>query len=129
MALTADDVLAHYGIRGMKWGRRRTRAQIDSSPDAPEHTRARTLQTVAKTAGTRKLSNKDLQDLTSRLNLEQQYSRLTSNDKNKNMVATGAKWFGGKILKIGDMAVDEVAKAHVRVALASKGVLPSAGKK
>lgn len=121
---TLDDILQHYGIPGMHWGVRRSRKQIDSAPDAPEHTRARQLHSVAKTHGTRKLSNKDLQDLNARLNLEQSYGNLTEKTKQKNTAATGAKWLGKKITKIGDMALDEVTKAHVRVQLHQKGLLP-----
>lgn len=121
---TLSDVLEHHGIKGMRWGVRRNRKQIDNSPDAPEHTRARELHTVARTHGTRKLSNKDLQDLNQRLNLEQNYGSLTAKTKQKTTVATGAKWVSKKILKVGDMALDEVTKAHMRVELHKRGLLP-----
>lgn len=121
---TLEDILEHYGIRGMKWGVKRTRKQIDSSPDAPEHIHARQLHAKAKTSGTRKLSNRELQDLNTRLNLEQNFANLNSKTQQKTTVSTGAKWVSKKILKIGDMALDEVTKAHVRVQLHQKGLLP-----
>lgn len=124
---TLEDVLQHYGVPGMKWGRRRTREQLArarSAPDAEEHTRARQLHTVAKAGGTRKLSNKDLQDLNTRLNLEQNYRNLTTKTTQKGKVATGSAWLGKKVVKIGDTALDEVTKAHLRVELHKKGLLP-----
>lgn len=124
LAHSGLDAIVHYGIRGMRWGIRRSRQEIDTSPDAPEHTRARTLQTVAQKSGTRKLTNKDLEDLNKRLNLEKNYKQLVSNEKDKASINKAAGWFGSKILKVGDMAVDEVAKAHVRMALTQKGFIP-----
>jgi ribosomal protein L29 len=120
-----DKFLEHYGIKGMRWGKRRSRAQIDNSPDAPEHTRARSLQTVAKTSGIRKLTNKDLQDLNNRLNLEQSYTRLTASDKGKSAIGKGAGWFGKRVGTVGNSLVDEVAKAHLKVALTQKGIMPT----
>jgi hypothetical protein len=130
-ALTPDDVLEHFGIRGMKWGVRRTSEEIKRAralPDAPEHTRARDLHTTAKAAGTRKLTNKDLQDLTSRLNLEQQYSRLTNGEKSGNKavkaLATGADWFGKRVGNVGNTLVDDIMKAHLRQVVVGKGLVP-----
>jgi hypothetical protein len=125
-----DEFLEHYGIRGMKWGVRR-KSSKSSSPepdDAPEHTRARSLHTVAKTRGTRKLTNKDLEDLNKRLNLEQNYSNLTTKTKERSAVATGARWFGGKVAKVGDSVLDTVMKAHVNQAVIQRGLVPVAKK-
>lgn len=125
---TFQDVLQHYGVPGMKWGVRRSDKQLARAAaaraDAPEHTRARELHSVARSGGTRKLSNKELQELNSRLNLEQNYRNLTTKTTQKNRVATGSAWLGRKVLKIGDTALDEVTKAHLRVELHKKGLLP-----
>ena len=74
--------LAHYGIPGMKWGKRSSRAsakasrKTDEEPDDPDF--AATRRTLSKPI--RKVSNKELQDLNQRLNLEQNYSKI----KNQN---------------------------------------------
>lgn len=80
---TVESVLAHYGVRGMRWGVRRTRAQLDS--DSEDARTKKTLQgVVAKNRGsTDPLSNQELQTLVTRLNLEQQYSNLTTKDNAK----------------------------------------------
>lgn len=126
---TLDDILEHYGIRGMKWGVRRSRKQIDNSPDAPEHTRARELHAKARTSGTRKLSNKDLQDLNSRLNLEQNFANLNAKTKQKTTVSSGAKWTAKKLGKFSNMAVDTIVQSHMQVELAKRGLLATNGGK
>lgn len=68
-------VLEHFGIKGMHWGVRRNRQQIDSSDD---HANAAAVKQKVKKGGTKTLSNKELQDLVTRMNLEQQFDRLHS---------------------------------------------------
>lgn len=81
---TIDDVLEHYGIKGMRWGVRRTEEQLarargrrvkETSEDAKG---AKESLKKARKQGTQALSNKELQALNQRLNLEQQYARLTA---------------------------------------------------
>ena len=80
---TLDPALAHHGVKGMKWGvRRRGQAAVETasssghaSPSAhvsEDHKAA----VVAKTKHPSHLSNKEMQDLITRMNLEQQYTRL-----------------------------------------------------
>jgi hypothetical protein len=78
---TVEDVLEHYGVKGMRWGVRRTQAQLDAaSADAQKK---KSLQdTVKRNAGsTDPLSNADLKALNERLNLEQNYRQLVGKEK------------------------------------------------
>jgi hypothetical protein len=73
----AGNGLKHHGIKGMHWGVRRTRAQLDSaSEDYKKASGHRT--TIKEAGGTHALQNDELQFVITRMNLEQQYSRLTS---------------------------------------------------
>jgi hypothetical protein len=121
--LEVEEFLAHYGVRGMKWGVRRNRSgksgtQTHHQPgDATDHTRARQLHSSAKTHGTRVLTNKDLEDLNRRLNLEQQYSKLTQgnaggNGGGKKAVKTGSKWMASVLNNVGKQVAAEVIKGH-----------------
>ena len=94
MSSIVDDILEHHGVRGMKWGLRRkatvgpqevivrdTRKKVKTSGGSghPAHTdaiRARTIGQIGGKSGLKALSDKDLQDYSKRLNLEQNVKRL-----------------------------------------------------
>ena len=100
MGITPSEssALAHYGVKGMRWGVRRS-----SKPTGPEDITLKTVpgKRVSAQGGRRhpasedartvaiykqkarkstvdSLSNKELQALVNRMNLEQNYSRLTA---------------------------------------------------
>lgn len=77
MSNLAGDFLAHYGVKGMKWGVRRKSA-VPASSDAA---RKATVKEAVKKGGVKAVSNKDLQDAINRMNLEQQFKRLSINEK------------------------------------------------
>jgi hypothetical protein len=71
-----EEVLEHHGVKGMHWGVSRTRAQLDSASEDFKKASAH-RSTIKDKGGTHALQNKELQFVITRLNLEQQYSRLT----------------------------------------------------
>lgn len=90
MADSANDFLAHYGVPGMKWGRRKSRSSTVEtsssskskvSDDAKEVAEAK--KKIAK-GGTDSLNNKELQAVVNRMNLEQQYTKLVTEPKKVN---------------------------------------------
>lgn len=76
-----NDALAHFGVKGMRWGVHRSRDISVGGQTRPRVSgdvqRVTDIQKVVKKGGTKAISNKELQDLVTRMNLEQQYSRLT----------------------------------------------------
>lgn len=75
----AVDEILHYGVKGMKWGKRKTRQTEPNHPDSQHvtdiHSRIKQQKTL------RPISNKELQDAITRMNLEQQYSRLSGGNE------------------------------------------------
>ena len=75
--------LYHFGVKGMKWGVRKDRKRSVSSKrsrsDNKDYTESRDL--LKKSPN--KLSNAELRKINERLNLEQQYSNLTTIQKQK----------------------------------------------
>jgi hypothetical protein len=95
-----DATLAHYGIPGMKWGRRKSRGPSVEVPTGPQPVvirqnkkgnlettggrghnpsedaqKAAALRQKAHASGTHSLSNQELQTLVNRMNLEANYQK------------------------------------------------------
>jgi hypothetical protein len=82
------DVLAHHGIKGMKWGQRKSRSSSGDShkpsgPVSSDHAVAEAHKSTINKHGTKALSNNDLQQLITRMNLEQQHRNLSSQSPSK----------------------------------------------
>jgi hypothetical protein len=93
-----ENALSHIGVKGMRWGVRRKatvgpqevivsdkRKKIKTSggtghPASADAARARTIGQIGKKSGLKALSDKDLQDYTRRLQLEQTAKRLRFED-------------------------------------------------
>jgi len=104
-----DDILAHYGVKGMRWGHRTT------SPASEDHTRTAAAKSQAKTDGLKTLSNKQLQEAINRMNLEQQFKRLNPSKTEKGLRFAADLLLGvGKqqlIRVVSDVAGKQVDKA------------------
>lgn len=104
---TTDEYLQHYGVKGMRWGVRRTQEQLDS--DSSDASTKKSVQSkVAKNYGSIDvLSNQELQALVTRMNLEQQYSRLSATD-NVKISSKGRLWVKERVTKVGNKKVDQL---------------------
>lgn len=118
-----EKVLAHHGVKGMHWGVRKDKAGPVGStrrglgfhrnkPPATEDakTAAASKKTIKK-GGVQALSNKELQTLVTRMNLEQQYSKLSSQKSKKSK---GSKFAAGLLADIGKDVASEILKEQAR---------------
>lgn len=130
--LEEDLYLMHYGIKGMKWGRRRTDEQIaKAKADTRQKIKDKVVRPVSgdakvsnkaksrsKSHGTDALSNKELKDLVNRMNMEQQYSQLAK----KPSPGRGAgKYIGEILVDIGKTVVTDLITGAVKDAFGGGG--------
>lgn len=103
---SVDEVLAHFGVKGMHWGVRRNLVDSGASDD---HATAKALKKKSRFKGAKVLSNAEMEVLIRRMNLEQQ---LTSLKKDRH-----GETFAKELLK-------EVGKQQARQAanLAARGI-------
>lgn len=95
----AEDFLAHYGVKGMKWGRKKGTPSADAA-------KSTAVRTTAKKAGVKSVSNKDLQEAINRMRLEQDFKRLSVNEK-----SPVTRWVSSTLLEVGKREVQaQVAK-------------------
>lgn len=101
-----DDILAHYGVKGMKWGvRRKNIPKQGPSDDAKDAHRS---FVKAKVSGVEALSNKELKAVNERLNLEMNYQRLSYNPGKLQKGLDAVK----SMLKVGNTVNDAIQFAN-----------------
>lgn len=89
------DELEHHGIKGMHWGVRRNRESGGGS--APRRGKSVSVDAArfdkaskkVKTRGVSSLSNQELKALNERMNLEQNYAKLTASKSNVEKMKKG----------------------------------------
>lgn len=132
------DILEHHGVKGQKWGVRRSAAELSGGRAARKaakrspivttsHTPGKRVQTVggkslpahedafktavskqrAKSSTTDALSNKELKDLVTRMNLEQQYSNLAKGKKSE-----GQAYIENQLKQAGNQALPKLLAKH-----------------
>lgn len=85
--------LIHYGILGMRWGKRKS-----GGSDSSDHATA----SVLKKKRLNEMSNEELKKLTARLQLEKQYKDLT-----KKEVGAGRKFVGEVMTGVAKQATSK----------------------
>lgn len=84
-----DDFLQHYGVLGMKWGKRKARSTV-SSNKKPKSTKNTTTSKPKPKPTRRELSDEELRAVINRMRLEREYAdlqyRASSRAKVENVV-------------------------------------------
>jgi hypothetical protein len=100
---SVENVLSHYGKKGMKWGVRNRSIDVSRSMH-PDALRAQRIGQIRKASGLKALSNDDLQTYAQRLQLEQNVKRLTSNE-----TSSGKKFSTNLISRVGNNLASDIA--------------------
>jgi 2'-5' RNA ligase len=104
------NMLAHYGVKGMRWGvRRRNVGTADEKVVSEDAAKAAGAATKAKTKGKQSLSNDEMQVLVTRMNLERQLTQLTPPTRAQK----GAKFVGNLLVNTGKQQAQLVVNDQV----------------
>lgn len=143
-SLVVEDILAHVGVKGMRWGVRKSTIgaqevivrnkgkKLKTSggsghPAHPDAVRARKLGQIGKKSGLKSLSDQELRTYANRLQLEQNVSRLNFNEKSapRRFVATLLGKQGSQLAneatksgatKVGKSALNAATRKSIKVA-------------
>lgn len=90
-----DDFLQHYGVLGMKWGRRKARSNVSSNkkPKSTKNTTTSKPKPKPKPSQ-RQLSDAELRAAVNRLRLEREYAELTYRASSRAKVESVVKTIG-----------------------------------
>lgn len=123
-----EDVLTHFGKKGMRWGQRTAsggaqkvsvtnkgkKLKTSGGKGFPAHSdavRARTLGQVGKKSGVKALSNNQLKTYSTRLNMEQNAKRLMYEDS-----SLPSKFIKTLLGQTGRKTTEEVSSAATKQA-------------
>lgn len=103
--------LCHFGIKGMKWGVIKDRANVASSMVKGGHSVNEGIANVRNSKASSRskisvMSDQELQERVRRMNLEQQYASLTASQKSRgyNYVKGALEIAGGTLAVAGSIA-------------------------
>jgi ferredoxin-fold anticodon binding domain-containing protein len=114
--MNSQEYLEHFGILGMKWGRRKGKSK-SSIVGSKDNERKNTL----KKKRMEEMSNDELREFTKRLQLEKQYKDLSKSDVSSGrkfvtelITGTGKQMAASYILKYGTQGVEMLIKKYKR---------------
>ena len=113
--ISAEEFLAHYGVKGMHWGKKKNPASADAAAKA-------STKTVAKKLGVHTISNHDLQTAIRRMQLEQDFKRLSVNEK-----SAASRWVSSTLLEIGKREVQTRVAKKVATTVVKKAATGGVG--
>lgn len=108
--ISAEEYIAHYGVLGMRWGKRKAEIPASAEASAKEAIKAK-----AKAGKVKALSDKELITAINRMNLEQSFKRLAINEK-----PAVTRFLTSMITEIGKREVQAAAGKVVAKAVARK---------
>jgi hypothetical protein len=114
--------LEHYGVKGMQWGVRRSRKQLE-----------RAAKGGSQGKSVKDMSDDELRSVVNRMNLEQQYSRLSSGGgggnsaRNRTAIAAGTAFLGSIALNVVRTQIQNQANQRIASAIASRAARRAAG--
>ncbi len=110
------EFVEHYGTKGMRWGVRRSKKQLTRS------------SSKSSTKSVKSMSDTELRTAINRMNMEQQYTRLTANGNNKTVIKTGAAFVGGIGMNVARQNIQNALTSKVASAMSTQAARRAARK-
>lgn len=112
-----EEQLKHYGIPGMKWGRRKGKAALKKVKKKVNPPKRGASEDYKKAASIRKkkihqMSNAELRTLNERLQLERSFKDLSAKD-----ISPGRKFAQDIIREVGKDLIKEPIKTGVKIGI------------
>lgn len=108
---TVETFFAHYGVKGMKWGVNRKK----NNPASADSAASTSTRKAAKKKGVHTVSNAELQAAIRRMQLEQDFKRLSVNEK-----PAVQRWLASALLEIGKREVQQRVAKKVATTVVKK---------
>lgn len=108
-----DDFLMHFGIKGMKWGVRKNKPH----PVSADARQKQSIKDKVKQTKIASVSNSDLQAAIRRMQLEQDFKRLKTNEQ-----SAVTRWLSSTLLEMGKREVQVQAGKALAKGLAKAAV-------
>ena len=89
-----DDFLKHYGVLGMKWGKRKARSTVSSNKKPKSAAITKPKQTPKPKPIRRELSDEELRAVINRMRLEREYADLQYRSSSRAKVENVVKAVG-----------------------------------
>jgi hypothetical protein len=109
--------LAHYGVLGMKWGvRKKSKGRVKTSKRSSKYSSDYKESQKLRKKSSKELSNDQLKTLNRRMNLEQEYNRLSTSSVNRGeSYAKRAIAVGGIATGLYALAKSDVVKTGIDI--------------
>jgi hypothetical protein len=102
--------MEHFGVKGMHWGTRKKSSGKSGSKETADSMGVSKSLAKIKSGGTKTLTNAELKAVVERMNLDQQYSRLSTSTKT---LSEGRKFSTEVLREVGKDEAKKIVKEHI----------------
>ena len=119
----AEEILSHYGVKGMRWGVRRTRRQLakasklrEKADKAEAKAGGKSAESMPSAKAKKKtkvsdLSDQELRQRLNRMNMEKQYAELTS-PKGSPLKKAGKKVAANVVRGVAETTMKNIGQSY-----------------
>lgn len=111
----SDDIIEHFGVKGMRWGFRRNRAERARIRNARKAGKAARKDWNLKYHNRHQMTSTDLRQATERLRMENDFAEQVKRANHIAETRKPAKNYGGIAKTIGQAATNSVVDSGIKI--------------